>query len=100
MPSQSGIFVMISIFVLFRSASSYYQEGATENDADDFVELKTDTIGDWKSNNDDAYTSYPESIKQILLKNDPQLFFVTSMHRRPDDMVSVPKNFYRLTSNE
>ena len=102
MPSSSAMFVMVSICVLFRSALSYYQEGATENDGD-FDELKNDVMGnsEWKSggggsssssnnNNDDTYSSYPaESMKQILLKNDPQLFFVTSMQRQVDDMVST-----------
>lgn len=95
MLSNSGMFVMVSIFVLFRSTLSYYQEGAAENDGD-FDELKNDVMGEWKGTNDNSYSAYPQSIKQLLLKNNPQLFFVTSMHRRPGDMVSHPGKFYEL----
>lgn len=90
MPSSRAIFVMVSISILFTSVLSHYREGAIENDGD-FDELKNEVIGgEWKTgSDDDAYSSYPaESIKQILLRNDPQLFFVTSMQRR-DDAVST-----------
>lgn len=90
MSTHRGMFVIVSLFLLLRSVLSYYQDNSAENDADEYEELKGDGIIDntlWKTN-DDTYTSYPENIKDVLLKNDPELLYVTSMNRKRNSTVS------------
>lgn len=87
---------MFSFILLLRSAVSYYQDNSWDSDIDDIDEQNeapADGVN-WKSN-DDIYNSYPDNMKDVLLlKENPQLYLVTSMNRQRDNMVS----YYTLSS--
>lgn len=96
MSAHQGSLVMLSLILLLRSVLSYYQDNSLENEIEEFDDLPSDTAADgnipWKTNYN-LYSSYPENTKDpknvLLLKDDPELYLVTSLNRKHSNAVSA-----------
>lgn len=91
--------VMLLLILLLRSVQSYYIENTIDNDVNEFDEdVPSDAVNggvSWKSNDD--YT-YPENLKDVvLMKENPKLYFVTSVDRKRDNMARLTANKRMMT---